>query len=309
MTPANGNTSTRTEKKVAKLEQRVEELTQTVVANGNGALNEVVVGHTAPQAFPQHPPYLNGAHCPSVSQTHHVSATPTQSSRKRPLSTFQADAYPYGSPYNSQPIGAYYASPQPNSDTLAQGAKFAQHSINRPSTYQQGAVRSRPGLAHVYERYMPNGAEASAAFHHFLKAMVPHMPIIAFPENVKPDFIRATKPTLFLAILSVATSGSVQTQLTTELLRILGERIMVRNEASLELMQALQIMTLWSWPTSGKTASHDQYCSMACTMAIMMGMATPTSDSQRWSRWTAKNQEISIEGVRAYLGCFLLDNM
>lgn len=259
------------------------------------------------QEFPQHTHYLNSAHQPFSPQTPYASPAPT--SRKRPLSKFQADAYPDGNPYNPQPTGAYCTKPQPNSDPLAQAASFVQHSMNRENPYQHGAVRSPPGLADIVERYMPNAAEASRAFHYFVKAMIPQMPIIAFPENVKPDFIRVTKPTLFLAILSVATSGGVQLQLSTELLRILGERIIVNNEVSLELMQALQILILWCWPASGKAVCYDQYCSMACTMAITLGMGTPTNDSQHWSTWSAKHPEISIEGIRAYLGCFILDNM
>lgn len=185
----------------------------------------------------------------------------------------------------------------------------AQHLVIPPDVRDTGIAPYRHGRADVLERYFPNAADSDSVFYHYVRWMAPQMPIVVFPEYTHAEEINATKPTLFLAILSVAAPVEVQIPLSTEVLHILGDMIIVNNEKSLELIQALQVITLWHFPPFGRDALCDQYCSMATTMLQYLGMSTPSEDDSHWSSWSAKHPGIAGEGARAYIGCFIIDSM
>ena len=166
-----------------------------------------------------------------------------------------------------------------------------------------------PRYSDVLWRFVPRVEDAYDLFNRFVTSMAPQIPIMVFPARTDAIEIFTTKPQLFLAILSVAAPSEIQAQLSIESLRILGHSIIVNQEASLELIQALQVITLWFWPPGGRDARCSQYCSMACTMAISLGMNTPSRNEGHWSLWSAEHSEESGEGARAYLGCFILSSM
>lgn len=185
----------------------------------------------------------------------------------------------------------------------------AQRLVIPPDIRETGIAPYRHGHADVLGRYFPDAADSDSVFYHYARWMAPQMPIVVFPEYTDPEEINATKPTLFLAILSVAAPIEVQIPLSAEVLHILGDMIIVNNEKSLELIQALQVITLWHFPPFGRDALCDQYCSMAITMLQYLGMSTPSEDNTHWSSWSAKHPGIAGEGARAYVGCFIIDSM
>lgn len=193
--------------------------------------------------------------------------------------------------------------------SMAEAAIAAQHLVMPPEIRDTGIACFRHRHADVLEHYFPDAADSNRIFYHYASSMAPQMPIVVFPEITDPEEINATKPTLFLAILSVAAPLDVQIPLSTEFLQILGDLIIVNNEKSLELIQALQVVTLWHFPPFGRDARCDQYCSMASTMLQYLGMNTPSEDKAHWSSWSARHPGISGEGARAYLGCFIIDSM
>ena len=178
-----------------------------------------------------------------------------------------------------------------------------------PGPGQTGNGIPIPAYADLLRRYIPDSADAYRLFDQFTFSMAPQIPIVVFPKDTHPADIMATRPTLFLAILSIAAPLEIQAPFSSEFLRILGDSIIADQETSLELLQALQVIIVWFLPTGGRDARCLQYCSIACTMAVLLGMNIPSGKDEHWSLWSAKHPEESGEGARAYVGCFILGSM
>jgi hypothetical protein len=160
---------------------------------------------------------------------------------------------------------------------------------------------------------------AAKMFDCYVEKMAPHMPAVVFPSGTTAAEVRKTKPTLFLAILS-ASSGSnfpeLQRALTKDVMGIYAERIICNGEKTLELIQALQISSLWYFPPEHfEELKFYQLIHIAAVMAIDIGMGK-RSKSQKskaaglwrdhpWRRTPYPDPE-SVEARRAWLGCYFL---
>jgi hypothetical protein len=142
------------------------------------------------------------------------------------------------------------------------------------------------------------------------------MPAVVFKAGTTSAEVRKTKPTLFLAILA-ASSGSnfpdIQKQLTKEVMSIYADRIICNGEKTLELIQALQISSLWYYPPEHfEELKFYQLIHMAAVMAIDIGMGkrSKTKGPGLWRdnpwRRTPYPDATSIETRRAWLGCYFL---
>ena len=208
------------------------------------------------------------------------------------------------------PQFAHHATEPMYSDaSLAQDAQAAQILASSQAHLRMGAFPHGYKYLSILSRYIPNAADAHAIFFRFARQMAPRLPIVVFPEHTSPDGIHATKPTLFLAAISVAAPSHIQVLLLDEVLRILSNLIIVLDEKSLELIQALQVIIMWYRPAEGQDARCEQLCSMARTMAAGIGMDIPSEDRKHWSSWAAKHPDHSAEGARSFVGCFILDTM
>ncbi|KAK2592136.1 weak acid resistance [Conoideocrella luteorostrata] len=149
---------------------------------------------------------------------------------------------------------------------------------------------------------------AQRVFRHYISHFVPKCPMVIFTPGITAEAVRETRPLLFLSILSVSaneycTAGE-QKELVLEAKQALAERAFVRGEKSLELVQALQVVSLWyRAPDDYKQVNLTQLSQIAITMAIDLGLdkidvSQPVDTSlAAWDR---------AEAQRAWLGCFLL---
>lgn len=160
----------------------------------------------------------------------------------------------------------------------------------------------------VIDRKILDAATAAKIFSYYISNMAGHMPIVVFPSDVTAGMIRKTKPTLFLAILSVASAQDypqLQGTLTREIMKAYADRLICKHERSLELIQALQISTTWY----SKDANFYQLIHMAATMGIELGMSTRTK-TELWRDESRAKSELAvnktIDGKRAWLGCYFL---
>ncbi|EFE37312.1 C6 transcription factor (War1), putative [Trichophyton verrucosum HKI 0517] len=105
--------------------------------------------------------------------------------------------------------------------------------------------------ADVIDRGIIDQETAAKAFTHYVKVMAPLMPAVVFSPGTKMGDVRRETPILFLSVLSVSIAScapSLEPILTSEMHKIFADRIVVRGEKSLELMQALVIASLWYMP-------------------------------------------------------------
>ncbi|MCJ1380609.1 hypothetical protein MMC17_003717 [Xylographa soralifera] len=194
---------------------------------------------------------------------------------------------------------------------------------NRPST--QAPLRGPPTPGHEYadvvDRKIIDAEGATRIFDHYRSSMAPHMPAVIFPANITAGEVRKTKPILFLAILSVASYHEYpknQKTLLREITRVYAESIICKGEKSLELVQALQISTIWYAPEDYRDAKPYLFVNMAVSMATALGL------SQRRKSFTGLSMngwrenmhprssaidKCAIDNYRAWLACFLLSGI
>lgn len=170
--------------------------------------------------------------------------------------------------------------------------------------------------ADVVDRKILDASTAAEIFDHYTQNMSKHMPVVVIPHGTKAGEIRRTKPTLFLAILSVA-SGQVhphlQRTLTREILRIYADSIICKGEKSLELVQALQVSALWYWPETEGDGKCYLLVHMAAIMAIELGMGKRPRALRERSHAVLREYPRSkvpgtdsMESKRAYLSTYFL---
>lgn len=120
--------------------------------------------------------------------------------------------------------------------------------------------------------------------------------------------MRENKPVLFLSILGIASVGfcsaAEQRQLAVDVRGYLADRAIVRGEKSLELVQALQVTSLWyRAPDDYRQMNLNQLAHIATTMAIDLGLDRV---NMLEPAVTARDKWDRAEAQRAWLGCFLL---
>lgn len=186
-----------------------------------------------------------------------------------------------------------------------------------PSTSPQ-SISPTHEYADVVDRKILDATLAAEIFEHYIQKMAPHMPLVVFPADTPAGAIRKHKPTLFLAILSVASGQEhpdIQRILAKEIMRSFADRIVYKGEKSLELIQALQVLTVWYWPEENRDAQTYQLIHVAAVMAIDLGLGRRAKNGREpyhalwkdYPRTKSSSQALdSLESRRAWLGCYLL---
>ncbi|KAL8665625.1 MAG: hypothetical protein Q9202_002129 [Teloschistes flavicans] len=236
--------------------------------------------------------------------------------RKRRMSQYPEEESSQQGPFN-------LASPLDHSAQPAPGTSYARPALpNGTGNAMPQTIPHSTSPAHEYadvvDRKIVDAAVASALFEDYTRRMAHHLPLVMFPPDTPAGAIRKHRPTLFLAILSVASGQDhpdIQRILAKEIMRTFAEKIIYRGEKSLELIQALQVVTIWSWPEENREPQTYQLIHMAAVMAIDLGLGKRVKGGREpsqslwkeYSRTRATAQAVeSPDGWRAWLGCYLL---
>ena len=142
-----------------------------------------------------------------------------------------------------------------------------------------------------------------------------------FRGQVTAASVRRSRPTLFLAILAAASGSdrpSLFRDLNTELFRVLAQKVVMDNEKTLELVQAMLIIAVWYFPPDRfEELKHYQYIHMGATMAVDIGLCESNSDQLSIKENPASTSSSSqpnstiaesstTERCRTLLACYLL---
>ena len=241
--------------------------------------------------------------------------------RKRRISEYQQDA---GAPDTRMPVASnnYMAGLPPSMPPDSSNIHpFLMAETARPPPPAPMGFSPRPPHissenADVIDRNILDVATAFEIFNHYAKDMASHLPIVVFSTDVVAENIRKSMPTLFLAILSVASGqdhSSLQPILAKEIMRTFADRIVCNGEKSLELVQALQVSAIWYWPENERDTKQYQLVHMAAVMSIDLGMdrlpkpakEEPLAQSYQRLRAPSVSSE-TAECKRAWLGCYFL---
>lgn len=117
---------------------------------------------------------------------------------------------------------------------------------------------------------------ANAAFDRYVNKMAHEMPMVVFPPGTTMSDVRRQKPALFLAIIAVAIGPfkeEVQLQLLSEVYQMIADRVVVKSEKALELVQALLVLVIWYLPPDNlEELKFYQLIHMAVILAMDIGL-------------------------------------
>ena len=303
----------KTDSRVAELERKIDALTASLHATKEGNVS----GSEDDGYGEGDTPQIESSDGRSNQPTSPYTTTSNATSRKRRISEYQQDGSSgsrrpsaFDAMSQSSPVNVSNMGPRPFATPKSEAG-----GQDLESTRETDAVMC--GEADVVGRGIVHAETANGLFMHYTKQMAPHMPIVVFSPDTSPETIRRRSPVLFLAILSV-TSGQdypdLQATLTKEIMRILADRVFLHGEKSLELVQALQVVTIWYWPEPNGDSKYYQFIHMTAVMAIDLGM------HRRQPLLIVRKEQVlglpkpksylsdpcTTECRRAWLGCYLL---
>lgn len=170
--------------------------------------------------------------------------------------------------------------------------------------------------ADVIDRGIVSLNNAVEAFDVYVNEMVPHFPVVIFPPGTQMADIRRTKPILFHSILAISIGTiqpEIQDTLVEEFYKIIADRVVVRGDKSLELVQAILIASAWYPPERFEQLKFYQLVHMAITLAMDFGMGRRTMLNKKpfsvkdligKKSYTADLD--AVETRRAWVGCYYL---
>lgn len=158
---------------------------------------------------------------------------------------------------------------------------------------------------------------AEKLFDRYISKFATQFPAVVFPRGTTARQIRAQKPILYLAIIASTSYGysisrESQRHLAQEMRDVFAESMWRNGEKSLELIQALQIATLWYRPPSNfEQHMFYQIVHMAAIMAIDIGMGRRQMYQRRGAGPSMTLGRMlpnadTAEVRRAWLTCYLL---
>ena len=194
-----------------------------------------------------------------------------------------------------------------------EGERRAFPSPSLPKLRQDGALQNHE-YADVIDRGVLDPATASEIFQYYKDKMMEHMPAVRLAPGTTSGEIRRTKPTLFLAILSVASTHKypeLQRMLNREAMETYANKVIVKGEKSLELVQALQISAIWHAPESQDDTRPYQLVHMSATMAMAMRLGQISRmDNSRHAAGQVppcvSPEADSLDAKRAWISAFVL---
>jgi hypothetical protein len=168
----------------------------------------------------------------------------------------------------------------------------------------------------VIDRHIIDEKTAYRAFDRYHKEMCRYLPIVVFPASTTAAEIRRTKPILFLSIIAASVAAfrpELQPKLISEVTRVVSDRIVYRGEKSLELVQAVQILTIYYQPPEKyEELNFNQMIHIAAVMALDIGMGKRSKSGaiSIWKEYMDKKAPLpdtnAAETRRAWLGCYYM---
>jgi hypothetical protein len=118
----------------------------------------------------------------------------------------------------------------------------------------------------------PASSTSSQLFHKFITDMLPHFPLVHFPPSITAEEVNQSQPTMYLAIVAAAAAGcdsQLGRQFAAKLEKVYTDKVFVKSEKSLELVQSLLIGAIWYHPPDRfEDLKFTQFAHMAANMAL-----------------------------------------
>lgn len=221
------------------------------------------------------------------------------------------------------PLSARQNSPSQDGPSMAHNAQQGGSSEGAwPSLYASLEPVPKPQVENEYRDVLDRGTvdveTATKSFDRYVNCLAPSCPFVVFPPGTTMGDIRRTKPVLFLTILSVSIGAfqpQLQMPLQNEVHRTFADRVLIRGEKSLELVQSLLVATLWYLPPEHfEELKFYQFIHIAAVMGVDIGMNRKTKPNSKtvgmWKEFFGNKTPLvdpgSLEARRAWLGCYFM---
>lgn len=170
----------------------------------------------------------------------------------------------------------------------------------------------------VIDRGLVSADVASESFSRYVTQMANNIPMVVFPSGTTMADVRRSKPLLLHAIVAAAI-GPIQPDLHLPLVhdfyKVIADRIIVRGEKSLEIMQALLVTCNWYAPPDNfEELKFYQLSHLALTVGIDIGMYRKLGPRSKhfslvkdlMAKKAPSQNPDSPEARRAWLGCYFV---
>ncbi|CAI7596632.1 unnamed protein product [Penicillium glandicola] len=178
---------------------------------------------------------------------------------------------------------------RPGSPSAEQIPNQASKHWRRPVDSGPSPLKNESGneFADMIDRGIIDYKTASAAFDRYIHQMAPEMPFVVFPPETTMSEVRRNKPCLFLAIIAAAVSvfnSDAQLILVNETYRLIAERVVIKGQKSLELVQTILVSSIWYLPPDNfDEVKFYSLTHMAAVMAMELGLNRRVSENYRRS--------------------------
>ena len=144
--------------------------------------------------------------------------------------------------------------------------------------------------------------DARKLFSDFTNVLVPEYPMVVLSSGDTFDIVREQSPMLLLAAIAAASgsqSGILFAALHSHASRLLFERVIMKGERCIELLQAILILEIWFCPPDDlRNLNFYQYIHIAATMAMELGLVGVSQ-----AEISSKSLAESRLGLAVYFAC------
>lgn len=167
--------------------------------------------------------------------------------------------------------------------------------------------------------------EADGLLAHFRQQQATLAPYVVIPETTTASQLRDEKPLLFLAIITAASHHDAQRQehFSKAAMALLADHILIQGQKNLALLQGMLLLLSWFHTQSLVNAqiTNLSHLSMAMTVDLALNQPPlPVLEPHRGPTLldgprraihgtTFHTQVRSLDGRRAYAGCYYLSNV
>ncbi len=314
----------KTDSRVAELEKKIDALTASLVARGGegDAALDPAIAQVQMAELKQHRDqlYEDRQWPPNARESTSAHTSPAAPKDLTGVKRRLNQDYDFSGPDLSRPreqalnaASAYESSSQARKGTMPQVPVF-------PAMWTPDSTKSKQlgdgAYADVIDRHVVDEKTAYHAFDRYHNEMCHYMPIVVFPPGTTAAEVRRSKPMLFLSIVAAAVAAfrpEVQPALIGEVTRIVADRIVYRGEKALELVQAVQVLTIYYQPPEKyEELNFNQMIHIAAVMALDIGMGKRTKAGAVaiWKEYMDKKAPLpdsnAAETRRAWLGCYYM---
>lgn len=153
-----------------------------------------------------------------------------------------------------------------------------QVSTNPPNS--ESVINNANEFTDIIDRGLIDVQTAIDAFNHYVKEIAPSLPVVVFPPGTTMASVRRDRPILFLTIMAIAIGRfrpELQMSLVHEVHRLFADKVVVKGEKSLELVQSIMLACIWYLPPDQfEELKFFQFIYMAVVMALDIGMGRVT---------------------------------